>query len=102
MNKVRVSIPAWIIKRKIEVMYLIINGWLKEHEDVIHTAPNDNLYEVISKYTNAYLQDGVMPPAEIAPTIMNLIDDQKSGRKMTLRAGDYIALQNYLRKSKVV
>jgi len=49
---------------------------------------------------NAYLHDGKMPPAEIAPAIMNLIDDQKSGRDMALRAGDYISLQNYMRKGK--
>lgn len=101
VNRVPVAIPAWIIKRRIEVMYLIINGWLnKVHEGMIHTAPDDNLYEIISKHTNAYLKDGVMPPAEIASTILNIIDDQKAGRKMTLRAGDYIALQTYLRKSK--
>jgi hypothetical protein len=49
---------------------------------------------------NAFMQQGTMPPAEIAPAIMNLIDDQSSGRTMTMRAGDYISLQNYLRKSK--
>lgn len=101
MNKIRVGIPAWIIKRKIEVMYLVINGWLgKEHGEVVHIAPENNFYELIAKHMNAYLQDGVMPPAEITPAIINLIDDQKAGRKMTLRAGDYISLQNYLKKGK--
>jgi hypothetical protein len=41
-----------------------------------------------------------MPPTEIAPAIINLVDDYKAGRDMTLRTGDYISLQNYLRKAK--
>jgi hypothetical protein len=49
---------------------------------------------------NAFLQEGKMPPEEIAPAIMNLVDDQTSGRDMVMRAGDYISLQNYLRKAK--
>lgn len=100
-KKVSVAIPAWIIKRRIEVMYLIINGWLnKVHEGLIQTAPDEKLYEVISKHMNAYLEKGVMPPAEISSTILNLIEDQKAGRHMTLKSGDYIALQTHLRKSQ--
>lgn len=103
MNKVRVNIPAWIIERKIEVPYLVINGepLEKEFGDAIQTVPGKNFYELIAKHMNVYLQEGVMPPAEIAPAIMNLIDDYKAGRKMALRAGDYIALQNHLRKTNV-
>jgi hypothetical protein len=41
-----------------------------------------------------------MPPEEIAPTIMNLADDFAAGRQMCIRAGDYIAIQNYMRKGK--
>lgn len=101
MNRVRVAIPAWIIERKIMVMYLNINGDVsKEFNEMIQMAPEKKFYEFVAKHVNAYLQDGVMPPAEIAPAIMNLMDDYKSGRSMTLRAGDYISLQNYLRKGK--
>lgn len=103
MEKIGVSIPAWLLERKIICFYLIITnrGWEKEQfGEVLERAPDKQFYELISKHMNAYLQKGEMPPVEIAPAIMNLIDDQTAGRTMTLRAGDYISLQNYARKAK--
>jgi len=103
MEKIGVSIPAWLLERKIICFYLIITnrGWDNEKfGEVLERAPDKQFYELISKHMNAYLQKGEMPPAEIAPAIMNLIDDQTAGRTMTLRAGDYISLQNYARKAK--
>ncbi|MCE8425423.1 MAG: hypothetical protein J5U17_06555 [Candidatus Methanoperedens sp.] len=101
MNKVRVAIPAWVIERKIMVVYLDINEeFSKEFSDVMQMAPEKKFYEFVAKHVNAYLQEGMMPPTEIAPAIINLVDDYKAGRSMTLRAGDYISLQNYLRKGK--
>jgi hypothetical protein len=103
MEKIGVTIPAWLLERKIICYYLIIRDccWNhKEFSDVLAKAPEKQLYEMISKHMNAFMQQGTMPPEEIAPAIMNLIDDQSSGRTMTMRAGDYISLQNYLRKSK--
>jgi hypothetical protein len=101
--KIGVTIPAWLLERKIICYYLIIRDccWNnREFADVLQKAPEKPLYEMISKHMSAFMQQGTMPPAEIAPAIMNLIDDQSSGRTMTMRAGDYISLQNYLRKSK--
>jgi hypothetical protein len=103
MEKIGVTIPAWLLERKIICYYLIIRDccWNnREFSDVLAKAPEKQLYEMISTHMNAFMQQGTMPPAEIAPAIMNLIDDQSSGRTMTMRAGDYISLQNYLRKSK--
>ncbi|MCE8425430.1 MAG: hypothetical protein J5U17_06590 [Candidatus Methanoperedens sp.] len=101
MNKVRVAIPAWILERKIILLYLVINeDFGKEFSEMVEMAPEKKFYELVAKHVNAYLQEGMMPPTEIAPAIMNLIDDYKAGRSMTLRAGDYISLQNYLRKGK--
>jgi hypothetical protein len=42
--------------------------------------------------------NGKAPPKEIAAAIMNITDDLLSGREPVLRAGDYIQLQNYMRK----
>ena len=39
-----------------------------------------------------------MPPEAIAPAVMNVADDVLAGRDVQLRAGDYIALQNFIRK----
>jgi hypothetical protein len=103
MEKIGVTIPAWLLERKIICYYLIIRDCCWNHKkfsDVLVKAPEKQLYEIISTHMNAFMQQGTMPPAEIAPAIMNLIDDQSSGRTMTMRAGDYISLQNYLRKSK--
>lgn len=103
ISKIGVAVPAWLLERKIVVFYLVIRDccWnIRGFSDVLTSAPEKPLYEMISKHMNAFMQQGTMPPAEIAPAIMNLIDDQSSGRDMTMRAGDYISLQNYLRKSK--
>ena len=103
MEKIGVTIPGWLLERKIICFYLIIRDccWNnREVSDVLAKAPESKLYDMISTHMNAFMQQGTMPPAEIAPAIMNLIDDQTSGRTMTMRAGDYISLQNYLRKSK--
>ena len=43
------------------------------------------------------MQEGVTPPEDIASAIMNIADDLMSGRDITLRAGDYIAIQNHVR-----
>jgi hypothetical protein len=103
MEPVGVAIPAWLVQRKIILYYLIIRDCCWNNQlftDVIQSAPGGEFYEMVSKHMSAFLQEGKMPPEEIAPAIMNLVDDQTSGRAMTMRAGDYISLQNYLRKAK--
>ena len=98
MNELRVAVPAWTLKRRIEVDYLMVGDLLpKEISNVVQLAPEDEFYDLIAKHMNAYLKDGRMPPADIAASILNLVDDQAAGRKLTLRAGDYISLQNHLR-----
>lgn len=100
-KEVKVVLPAWILERRIAVLYVIDDAWLqRDLLEVIQIAPGKEFYELVANHINTYLRDGTLPPAEIAPAILNLIDDQKSGRNMTLRAGDYISLQNYLRKVK--
>lgn len=100
MNKIKVTLPAWILERRIAVLYVIDDSWLdRDLLDVVQIAPEKEFFELMANHINAYLRDGTLPPAEIAPAILNVIDDQKSGRNMTLRAGDYIYLQNYLRKA---
>jgi hypothetical protein len=52
--------------------------------------------DFVLKYVNAYTSDGKMPPVEIAGAILNIADDLLSGREPTLKAGDYITIQNYM------
>ncbi len=101
MNKMRVAIPAWILERKIVLLYLVINeDFTSEFNEMVQIAPEKKFYDFVAKHINASLRENIMPPVEISPAIMNLIDDYKSGRSMTLRTGDYISLQNYFRKGK--
>lgn len=93
-------VPEWIIERWILVAYLIINWRVKDLAERIQVRPEKGFYEVVAKHLRAYVQEGVMPPDDIAPAILNIADDYMAGRSMNLRAGDYIAIQNHLRRGK--
>jgi hypothetical protein len=98
-----VRFPKWLIPRWWEVAYLIIGpgGWRNvDLVRIIETAPDERFNELVTEHVNAYIQDGKMPPTEIAPAIMNLADDLMAGRKMSMRAGDYISLQQFARQNK--
>jgi hypothetical protein len=80
-------------------MYLVVDETiLKNYGELIKRAPDDAFFNMVEKHINAYMEKGVMPPAEIAPAILNAVDDMRAGRKIALRAGDYISLQNYIKK----
>ena len=93
-------IPQWIFERWILVAYLIINWNIKELAEGIKIKPDKEFYAVVAKYLSAYTQEGVMPPAEIAPAILNLADDMLADRPMNMRAGDYISIQTFIRGMK--
>jgi hypothetical protein len=85
-----------IWRRKWWVMYLIVNEKVRIDERV--NAQIDKFMEGVAlKHVRAYVDDGTMPPAEIAPAILNMADDVMAGRQVSLRAGDYIAIQNFVR-----
>jgi hypothetical protein len=92
-----VKLSKWILDRRTWVMYLIIPdiGHLGE---LVSIPVDDRFYEVVNKHMEAYINNQEIPPGEIAPAIMNMADDYLSGRQMTIRAGDYIAIQNYMRR----
>ena len=90
-------IPKWVLERWILVAYLIINWDIGRLRKQIEIQPDERFFEVIQSHVDAYVNQGEMPPDEIASTILNLADDHMAGRAMNLRAGDYIALQNFLR-----
>ena len=97
MLPVRIVLNDLIWKRKWWVMYLIVNDKIRIDERV--TAQIDKFMEDAAlKHVRAYMDEGTMPPDEIAPAILNLADDVMAGRQVSLRAGDYIAIQNYVRK----
>src|SRR5512146_3016922 len=95
-SKYFVALPKWLYPRWWEVAYLIVgpDGWLSDElAKFIQIAPDERFNEVITQYVSSYVQEGKMPPTEIAPAILNLVDDVMAGRKMNIRAGDNISLQ---------
>jgi len=76
---------------------VLIPGEFKDFDDM---APEGEFSDMVTKYLQDYLLKDKMPPAEIAPAILNLVDDQLAGRELTIRSGDYISLQNYLKANK--
>lgn len=91
-------VPDWIFERWMLVAYLIIN-WKMSMAKEAKVKPDKRFFRVLARHMTAYLKDGVQPPKDIASTIMNLADDHLAGRQMTIRAGDYIALQNHIRRT---
>jgi hypothetical protein len=77
-------------------MYLVIvDDVFNKNQININITPE---FEAVTfRYAQAYLEKGDMPPADIAPAILNMADDLLAGRQVTVRAGDYIAIQNHLR-----
>lgn len=67
---------------------------IRERIDVI---PDEKFRKVVSGYLDAYIYEGVQPPEDIAVPIMNMADDYLAGKPLDMRAGDYIALHNYIR-----
>lgn len=93
-------IPEWVLERWILVAYLIVNWHLKELQGTASIKPDKQFFRVVAKYLASYMQEGRMPPEDIAVPILNLADDYMSKRKMNIRAGDYIAIQNHIRRMR--
>ncbi len=92
----KVSIARKIIDRKDWVKYKTIPDWHgRVIKDIVVSDPGKQFAEVTAKHVNAYIFDKKEPPREIAGAIINIADDILNDREPILRAGDYIALQNY-------
>jgi hypothetical protein len=90
-----------ILDRRIWVYYLVIvDKAAKKLGELLQARPDERFYEVFSKHVEAYVKDGTMPPAAIEGAVLNAADDYLAGRDVTLRAGDYIAVQNFVRGKK--
>jgi hypothetical protein len=88
-----------ILDRRNWVKYLIIiDAVAKQWGDILKVRPDAKFFEVLNKHVDAYVNGGVLPPAEIASVVMNIGDDIMSGRDIEMKAGDYIAVQNFVRK----
>ena len=88
-----------IIKRKDWVKYKTIPYWHGRviDKDIIVSQPADKFRTVVEEHVNAYIFEEQEPPAEIATAILNIADDFLNGREPVIKAGDYIAIQNFIR-----
>lgn len=91
-----------IIDRRDWVKYLVIPYWHTKviSENIIEADPGREFNEFIEKQMISYINEKREPPAEIASAIMNLADDYLAGREMTIKAGDYLSIQKYIRGGK--
>lgn len=98
LRSIRIEVPGWVFGRRTEVMYMVLGpDGLPQQEKSIRPGSAGQLFAVVSKYTRAHIDGRGMPPEEIAPAILNIAEDVRAGRAPTLRAGEYIALQRFVR-----
>jgi hypothetical protein len=92
-----VNIPWWW-----RVAYLVPDPFLRDaaaQENFANFASgkDKSFNNAVESHVSAYLEKGTMPPAAIVGPVLNIAEDITAGRQVTLRAGDYIALQTFVR-----
>jgi hypothetical protein len=97
-KQMAVGIAEWMIPRWWLVAYKIPPMLHESLLEIVRIPPDERFEGLVSKWVTAVVQEGATPPAEIAPAIYNLANDLLSGRELTIRTGDYITIQQYLRK----
>jgi hypothetical protein len=91
----KVLINPDIFRRKDIYKYLVLATWhTKEFEGVLKRPADAGFTAFVEKHVENYLQ-GTAPPEAIQSAVLNLADDVAAGREVTVRAGDYIALQTH-------
>jgi hypothetical protein len=80
--------------------YLIINWDLQELVDLADRELPASFTKELATHVYGYLYEAKMPPAELQQVVLNVAEDVVAGRNVQLRAGDYIAAQQFLRGSK--
>jgi len=100
MKGFRFKIPEWITKRWCVICYLVINWKIDELVQRVKIEPSTEFYQVAAEYLYEYAYNDKMPPAEIAPAIINIAEDFLAGKRVQFRTGDYIMIQDYIRKNK--
>jgi len=89
-----------LIDRRDWVKYLVLVNWhTKEHEELLQKPHDAEFEKFVIAQLNNYLA-GKQAPAAISTAIMNLADENFTSGTVTLRAGDYIALQQQYRAAK--
>jgi hypothetical protein len=72
----------------------------KDMREIVSKGVRSRFIKEVQVHTQAYLLEAKEPPAQIAAAIKNFADDIAAGREVVIRAGDYIAIQSYLKSVK--
>jgi len=98
---VRIPETHWRIIKGSEVMYLTDLWFTRtladKYVELVQTEPLEGFYKFVAENMNAVL-DGKEIAAQIEPAILNMLDDRMNGRKIAIRTGDYISLQNFYQR----
>jgi hypothetical protein len=70
---------------------------IQENYANVALGKDKSFNNAVETHVAAYLEKGTMPPSAIVGPILNIAEDIAAGREVTLRAGDYIALQTFVR-----
>lgn len=89
--------PPWVLERWILVAYLIPPGPIAAIEKLVNIKLNEKAVNELYIHAKAYIEEAKMPPSEISSVVLNIVDDLAANRAPTLRTGDYVALQTYMR-----
>jgi len=89
-------VPEWLIPRWWRIAYLIIDHLREDLVAVARVRPDAKFEAFVAEQLQTFTKEGTAPDA-ILPALLNLHDDLMAGRELTMRAGDYIALQGYFR-----
>jgi hypothetical protein len=95
-----VAPSAEVMNRSDWYKYKIFPVWRAKILDkgILEARPGLEFNKFLEKHVNSYVFEKKEPPADIATAVMNIADDFLAGREPVIRAGDYISLQNYMRK----
>jgi hypothetical protein len=82
------------------VSYLILGPDLGNLQGWVEQDLPENFASTMANLVHGYLYENKIPPDAIAQTVINVTEDMLAGRQVILRAGDYIAVQKYMRAKK--
>lgn len=101
LSKARILVrwPEWLKPPWWRVAYLIPPFLGKELSELVQAPVSEKFNNVIETHTRALIEKGIEPPREIANAIYNIADDLQHGREATIKTGDYIAIQNYVKRT---
>jgi hypothetical protein len=83
----RIRFVEWILDRKSWYYYLIPPDPYGKLKDIYEVPLDKGFFKVASRYMNAFIEKGEMPPEAIAPAIFNMMDDYAAGRQVVIRSG---------------